>query len=113
MKKERRLILVILAVMIFFSLSIPVFADNYYIQVLSTQRGIYRYNGSSRQEQFTMTVKPMEAHMYVRASWRTSYNLYVCNGAYRYILRGQEGTITSGWADHPTPYTPDKNGYAG
>lgn len=106
MKNRRRLIIVILSVAILVSISVPVAASALVlVPQNSISRGMFRYYGSGRQEKFSESAMVIGGNAYVRAAW-ISGGYYTCYGSYYYISRGSTKTIYSGWADHPTSYSP-------
>lgn len=106
MKNRRRLIIVILSVAILVSIAMPVAASALVLVPQdSISRGMFRYYGSFRQEKFSESAMVIGGNAYVRAAWiYDGYN--TCCGSKTYISRGSTKTIYSGWADHPTSYSP-------
>lgn len=107
MKNRRRLIIVILTVAILVSISVPVLAAPYVLVPENTiTRGYFRYYGSFRQEQFTAKATVIGGINSVAGAWRKPNGTLTSVGSYVLIGSGETRTISSGWADHPTSYTP-------
>jgi len=108
MKNRRRLIVVIVSIAILVSISVPVMASPVGFLLPGTvDRGIFRYYGSYRQEQFTAEAQVVGGSAFVAGAWRRSNGSLTCVGSYVFIFSGGTKKVTSGWADYPTSYAPD------
>ena len=107
MKNRRRLIIVILSVAILVSIAVPVMASPVGFLLPGTvERGFFRYYGSYRQEQFTAEAQVVGGSAFVAGAWRRSNGNLTCVGSYVFMFEDDTRKVTSGWADHPTSYTP-------
>ena len=107
MKNRRRLIIVILSVAILVSIAMPVAASALVLVPQdSISRGMFRYYGSFRQEKFSAEAQVVGGSAFVAGAWRRSNGNLTCVGSYVFMFVGDTRKVTSGWADHPTSYTP-------
>ncbi len=107
MRNRRRFITVLVALLVLFSISIPALGAYVFAPSTKLERGFYRYSGSTKQEQFKQQGLALDGDITAAVAWTTSSGSLVRRGSYVYISDGTWKTMTSGWVDYPTSYTPD------